>query len=93
MYRHLNKLYFNNELPDLEIVWEPSGDCMMVTHTLGGEPTRITVDPAIKGYNKIIKLYLCHEMIHVKYPKTHHGRKFDEEIQRLCAFKSYRELL
>lgn len=96
MYRRLNKLYFDSELPDIEIVWEPQpGDgANGMTHTYNAEAHRLCIDPSLRGNNKFIKIIMCHEMCHVKNPKSRHGKgKFDEEIQRLCTFASYRKLL
>jgi SprT-like family protein len=93
MYRRLNKLYFNSELPDLDVVWEPCGDAMALTHTYSQEAKRLTFDPALKGYNKIIKLIMLHEMIHVKFPRTHHGRIFKAERQRLWDLGAFDELV
>lgn len=95
MYRRLNKLYFNSELPDIEVVWEPNKlESVAVAHyDSEGKVNRLTFDPAMKGYNKAVKLDMCHEMIHVKCPTIKHGKKFDEEVQRLCSFPSYRKLL
>ena len=95
MYRRLNRLYFANELPDIEVVWEPQpGDgANGMTHTYNAEAERLCIDPSFRGNNKFIKLIMCHEMVHVKYPKIGHGTKFDEEIQRLCTFESYRKML
>jgi hypothetical protein len=93
MLRRINRVFFNNELPDLPIYYEPTDDAILLTHTIDAVPTRITVDPALKGYNRIIKLYLAHEMIHVKHPKIGHGKRFDAEIQRLCKIPAYRKLL
>lgn len=93
IYNRFNRLYFSNELPDLEIVWEPSDDSMATTHTYEGEPHRLTFDPALRGYRKIIKIVMLHEMIHVQYPKIGHGARFKAEIQRLWKLGAYEKLL
>ena len=60
IYNRLNRLYFDGELPDIEIVWEPTGDSIALSHycSEGIEIARLTFDPALKGYNKIIKTYM-----------------------------------
>lgn len=91
--RRINRIFFNSELPDLPIWYEPTDDAIMLTHTMDAVPTHITVDPALKGYNRVLKIYLTHEMVHVRYPKIGHGARFDAEIQRLCQIPAYRKLL
>jgi hypothetical protein len=95
IYNRLNRLYFDGDLPDIEIVWEPTGDAIALSHycSEGIEIARLTFDPALKGYNKIIKTYMMHEMIHIKYPKIGHGERFKAELDRLWDKGAYYKLL
>lgn len=93
IYNRLNRLYFKGALPALEIVWEPCGDAMGLTHTYDGDAHRLTFDPALRGYNRIIKLIMLHEMIHVQYPRIGHGARFKAELQRLWKLGAYEGLL
>jgi hypothetical protein len=102
LYRTLNRRYFAAELPDVELWWEPCGK-QDGAHTLpiegSGNPPElmIRIDPFFMGAPQTTKLKLLHEMVHVKlWPErglADHGKRFDQEIARLCSFRSYRKLL
>ena len=92
LYNKYNLLYFNNELPDAEIRYEPVSafaDCDQVDGIFV-----IRINPAIGGWIDFTKLTLLHEMLHVKlYPSKKHGKRFDAEIARLMTFKEIRKLV
>lgn len=104
-YLHFNEKFFEGALPEeTELWWQPCGANMALTFELhpavDGNPAilAITFDPSLMGLKKITRLVLCHEMCHVKlwargYKLKDHGRRFDEEIQRLTGFRDYRKLL
>lgn len=93
MYNRLNRLYFGGKLPAIEVVFEPTGDSMALTHTYDSAAHRLTFDPALRGYNKVIKINMLHEMIHVMYPTIGHGKRFKAEIARLWKLGAYEKLL
>lgn len=94
IFNRYNRLYFAGKLPDLDVMWEPSDDAMAMSHRGANyEVHRLTFDPALKGYRKIIKQLMLHEMIHVKYPRIGHGPRFKAELQRLWDLHAYDKLL
>lgn len=103
-YCHFNRKYFNGELPmDLPLWWEPCGTSSQETLLLhpaeDGNPPElgIRIDPAMHMFVKLTKLVLLHECVHVKLWARRglkdHGRRFDEEMQRLLSFKAIRKLI
>jgi hypothetical protein len=83
IYNRFNRLYFGGKLPDISIVWEPCGDSNGVTHMWDGKAKRLCIDPCMRGCTRYVKIIILHEMIHVKFPRTHHGKVFKAERQRL----------
>lgn len=92
MYNKFNVKYFDGDLPDAKIYYEPVSayaDCDLVNGTFV-----IRINPAIAGWIGFLKLTLLHEMIHVRlFPYRKHGVRFDREIQRLMGFKEIRVLV
>ena len=100
LYNTLNARYYEGSLPGTTALWwERCADKAAVTFEIDGASyLGIKVDPSVMGFGKYLKLVLNHEMSHVKlwplgYKLADHGRYFDEEIQRLTKFRSYRNLL
>lgn len=100
----INRSFFDGQLPlETRIWWQPCGTSMGVSFEIepakDGKPAilGITIDPCLAGLPRLTKVVIAHECCHVKlWPITHlvdHGRKFDEEIQRLCTFRKYRKWL
>ena len=107
-YDRYNREFFGGELPDdVAVFWEACaahGETFEIESSVEGEPATIgiRINPACRTIWKgsrqgWAKLTLLHEMAHVKlWPVRglqHHGQRFDQEIQRLCTFRSYRRLL
>lgn len=92
MYNRFNVRYFDGELPDVKIHYEPVSayaDCDEVE----GEIV-IRVNPSIGGWFDFLALTLLHEMVHVKlWPSRRHTARFDQEIARLMTFKEIRALV
>jgi|ERR1700739_3092150 len=92
MYNRFNLKYFDGELPDVAIHYEPVSayaDCDLVGDTL-----KIRINPSIGGWIDFLKLTLLHEMVHVKlWPSRRHGAKFDAEIARLMSYREIRALV
>lgn len=97
IYNRFNLLYFDGALPDIPVLWEPTGDSVALSHRVysedGIEVERLTFDPALKGYTRIVKTYMLHEQIHVKYPTIGHGKRFKAEVDRLWKLGAYEGLL
>lgn len=104
-YLDFNRRYFAGELPTdtVTVFWEPIGGALALCSEVensGGE-LQIRVNPALRLVGSrprysAAKLALLHEMVHVKWwthRVEHHGRRFDEELQRLCQYRSFRNLL
>ncbi len=100
-YNNINAAFFDNRLPDVELMWESchgnlgeTFEIVAIEETGGVADLGIRICPSIRWAKTMWKQTLLHEMCHVKlYPYLGHGDKFDREIQRLCTFKSYRKLL
>lgn len=92
MYNKFNVDYFDGELPDVKIHYEPVSayaDCDKVD----GEFV-IRINPSIGGWFDFLELTLIHEMVHVKlWPTRRHTARFDQEIARLMTFKKIRALV
>lgn len=97
IYNRFNRLYFNSKLPDIDVLWEPTGDSVALAHRVYRDGTceveRLTFDPALKGYTRIVKTYMLHEMIHIKRPTIGHGARFKAELQRLWDLGAYDRLI
>lgn len=98
-YAKYNRLYFNSELPDVLIYWEPSPAANAHTcesHEAQNEPYTIVLDPAMKGFEKLWHMTLLHEMIHVALWKTNphhnHGGPFQREKNRLYELGALKRL-
>jgi predicted SprT family Zn-dependent metalloprotease len=95
---HFNRKHFNGSLPvdRITIYYEPCGVAAATT-LLEDDEYVIRVDPALMGFRRYTKLIVNHEMVHVlqwRYSRRKpHGTRFDQEIQRLCTFRTYRKLL
>lgn len=103
-YLGYNRELFGGELPEdtVAIMWEPCGGAVAETQPCDDGEFIIRVNPCLRGvgskpHHSCARLALIHEMAHVKLlPNSrlaYHGTKFDEEMQRLSQFKSFRKLL
>lgn len=104
IYRAMNQKYWDGQLPDVDVYWEPCGDKDgMVTREVHpateGEPAEleIIVDPSLKLFPNALRLKMGHEQVHVftwqLRKLADHGDVFDREIRRLCGYKSFRKLI
>jgi hypothetical protein len=103
LYRWVNVTFYEGELPDdVEVWWEACQDASakaVALDSLRGEHPQLGIkfDPCLSLLWRYAKLCMIHECAHIKlWPirgLTDHGKRFDEEIQRLCSFKTYRKLL
>lgn len=99
-YDKFNGLYFNGELPQIVIYWEPlsnaDGSTCPVYEVDHGQ-FQIKLDPSIKGFPCLWKITLLHEMVHVKlwvkHPKHQHGKLFQTELSRIFNLGAYKKLL
>jgi predicted SprT family Zn-dependent metalloprotease len=101
-YNKYNAEFFGGELPDeVQLVWEACaahGETYQIEDVFG-----IRINPHCRtlwkgGRQGWARLTLIHEMVHIKLWASgrklkSHGKAFDEEIVRLCQFRSYRALL
>jgi hypothetical protein len=88
-FRYYNKKYWNNELPDdTVLLWAPLTDAH-------GEARvkEIRLDPGLQLFPKFMRIILLHEMAHLRNLRWHHGKKFQNEIDRLYAAGAFRGLI
>jgi predicted SprT family Zn-dependent metalloprotease len=106
-YNKYNAEFFGGELPDeVQVIWEACaahGEAYQIQADAGEILFGIRINPHCRtlwkgGRQGWARLTLIHEMIHVKLWDSRrrlrsHGSAFDNEIARLCQFRSYRALL
>lgn len=91
-YAKYNRLYFNSELPDASVWWEPPDGAYADCDKIDGA-FRIRMSPSISGWTEIWKLTLLHEMVHIKlWPMKKHTKKFQAEMLRLAASGAFNSL-
>jgi hypothetical protein len=89
VYDTYNKKYFDGLLPKEAIVGTndlASSECgIAVRHEESGhEIFVIHIDPVKHNGSRDMRLTLLHEMIHLKlFPYQYHGKRFEEEKNRL----------
>ena len=91
-YGKYNRLYFDSQLPDAKIWWEPiSGtyaDCQLVDGIW-----RVRLNPSLSGWPQMMKLTLLHELVHIKlHPYQKHGKRFNDEMRRLAGRGAFDKL-
>lgn len=91
LFNYYNRKYFNGELPvDTHISWSPldgaHGKCW-VTEKI------IHIDPPLQSHVNYLRIIVLHEMAHLKHPRANHGKKFQDEMDRLYAAGAFRGLL
>lgn len=101
-YRLFNRRYFQGELPveNVLLCWEPveecDADCTKVHEAVTDKETDdflIRIDPIFRTAERVAKMTLLHEMVHVKlWPQTSHGARFQREVMRLAAVGAFRGL-
>lgn len=92
-YLHLNRKWFNGELPlDTIITWEPCVKAYGYCEDLGNGRFHIRIDTALKGLDEFMLITLLHEMCHVKVWDAKHGRKWKAEMRRLAAAGAFDDL-
>ncbi len=99
-YDKYNAKWFGGELPShTALLWEPlvqaDGETCNVYEVDHGQ-FMIKLDPSTKGFPKMWKLTLFHELCHLalwpKHPKSQHGKPFQQEMQRLANAGAFRNL-
>lgn len=91
IFNRYNRKYFGGLLPaDTQIIWSPldgaHGKCWPVDKV-------IHLDPPLQGHVVFLHIIILHEMIHLKHPRAGHGKKFQDEINRLHSIGAYKGLL
>lgn len=91
LFNSFNRKFFDGQLPaDTQIIWAPldgaHGKCWP------GERV-IHIDPPLQAHVDYLRIIMLHEMAHLKHPRAGHGKKFQEEIQRLHSIGAYKGLL
>lgn len=94
LYKKYNEVYFGGFLPDVAVRWdadvalEDLADCGM-----GDGQIVIRLNPYLRPLPPVYKLYLLHEMCHVKlYPAKIHNAKFHAEMERLSQAGAFKDL-
>jgi hypothetical protein len=89
MFNFLNRRYYNDEVPHTtSVTWAPlngdNGDY---------QDGAIRIDTTLQGSPRLVKIIMLHEMIHARYPRLTHGKKFRAELKRLFDLGAYSKLL
>lgn len=89
IFNFFNRKYFNGEVPHTtSVTWAPlngdNGDY---------QDGAIHIDTTLQGSPRLVKIIMLHEMIHARYPRLTHGKKFKAEIRRLVEAGAYDSLL
>lgn len=95
-YQDVNNRYFDNQLPNLPVLWEPRldevGPLIARGYVMQGlassRPELILINPRTRDDPAKLRRVLCHEMIHIylytQHDLTaHHGPAFQEQWRRL----------
>jgi len=91
MYREFNRDWFGNTLPkDIVVEYAHLKDAHGITEYYGHRPLFIQIDWPLRGTRSHSALTLLHEMVHVRYPKAHHGPIFHKEMLRLAKAGAFR---
>lgn len=96
-YLHLNRKWFNGELPlDVIVTWEPCDNAWGELFTLGSGRLHITLDTGLRGMQEFMLITLLHEMAHIALGGPNyghkHGRRWRAEMRRLAAAGAFDEL-
>jgi predicted SprT family Zn-dependent metalloprotease len=88
-FNFYNKRYFNSELPaNTRLFWSP-----LTRNHAHMEDYEIHLDPALQLFPKFMRIMLLHEMVHLHNPRLGHGKKFQDEIERLWIAGAFIPLL
>lgn len=99
LYNRLNLAYFNGQLPEVVIWYEPCHDAFGITLEIeepesGERELGIKIDPQIAFSWKLTKSQVLHEMCHVKLWNGRaiaHGNAFWAEMDRLWQIGAFRK--
>src|ERR1700719_1861976 len=91
LYRYYNRKYFKNKLPKISVQYGKlpckSGGA---TDFWAEDPVAITINKRYKGYGRITRTILLHEMVHVSLPfDAGHGPRHQNGIMRLVRLGAY----
>lgn len=102
-YNSINRRFYAGQLPDdVELWWEPCAgayaETLEIERAPGAEPQLlIRIDPCLIGMPEIAQIKLRHECIHVaqwgRKRWKDHGKKFQQELDRLYHAGAFRHLL
>ena len=101
-YKQYNKKYFNNDLPVENVIlcWEPIPEhdalCSKIYEADTDKDTGdflIRIDPMYVSSERISRLTLLHEMLHIKlWPYVSHGDRFQKEMIMLAVAGAFKKL-
>lgn len=100
LYAKFNRLYFDTRLPANPVVgWDSTISSDQWAWTIhdnieGTQILHIGLNPDLKKLpSQFKRLFLLHEMAHVAiWPYKHHGKKFQEEMQRLAVRGAFKDV-
>jgi hypothetical protein len=95
VYRQYNRLYFGGKLPDINVRYgKPAHKAGGETDFWGGDPVLVTINKRYRGYGRITRIILLHEMVHVSLPvDALHGPRHQKGLMRLVRLGAYADLL
>jgi hypothetical protein len=88
-----NSAYFAGELPESTVLFfEACNGHLGVCEPLDDDDWMIRIDPALRFSDRLWKVTLLHELVHLSGIHGH-GRKFLAEMDRLYSLGAFRKLL
>lgn len=92
-YKHYNKKFWQNRLPDIPVRFANTGKNWGQTHFEGHEPAYIEISREAKKSRAVSLMTLLHEQVHVFLPdRIIHGPKFEAEMLRLAKAGAFKGL-
>jgi hypothetical protein len=90
-YRRYNKKWFQNKLPEITLRFaKPDKNWLGDTVFLGTDPEYIAISKEIKNWNRVVRMILLHEMVHVSLPvRITHGLRFEARMRSLARRKAF----
>src|SRR5450631_196954 len=91
-YGHYNRKYFQGRLPDIAVRFAKISRVLLgVSTRIGDEWVVVEISKELKGWNRLTRCILLHEMAHVSLPiKIMHGPKFEKEMRRIAKAGAFR---
>lgn len=94
LYAAYNQKYFKDKLPRAVPIFWCSKDKLDANSmaTCFYTAPAIMVTEELKAFPCVAKFTLLHEMVHLRWPKAKHGKKFHKEMLRLAKIGAFKDL-